>query len=1395
MIRQFREQWRILPRCNLICAALLFLILPAFANAQARNVTDPLAADYDARVRPLMQRYCLGCHSTAKHKGGMDFEQFDSISQARKHVKPWQAVIEQLETEQMPPEEKPQPTPAERAKLVAWVHGFLNEEAKARAGDPGRVPMRRLSNAEYDYTIRDLTGVDLHPAKEFPADGAAGEGFTNAAEVLTDISPTLLDKYLAAAKEIAAHAVLLPGGFRFSEGKTRRDWTDQSLAKLRQFYGQFTGDGRLPLQAYLIATLRHREALLAGKETIEQAAAGERINAEYLKILWQTLNDQSLSYPLDLLRSRWKTATEKDAAALVSQIIAWQGQAWKVVPVGSYRDGNESRQAPINPPVGLTQTIRVAAKPSGRQKDVVLYLRASELFGDAQGRSVLWGKPRFEAKGKPPLMLRDYANFGPNYEADDSLLFAKTADYLAAVLECAHGSKLSADDIAGKYDLDVPLLKSWIALLALDSAPRASVEAPERPTPAVRLDLLDEKVQKADGRAAINGWRSRSADLPILITNSSNQVENVPGRMDAHCVAVHPTPKEFVAAAWTSPIDGAVRVNCSIIHAHPACGNGVAWWLEHRHADHAGVLVEGAVDVGGEAAVPPMTVRVARGDKLILTIDARDGNHSCDLTQINLTIASTDDAKQIWDLARDIAYDVLAGNPHVDHLGNRDTWSFVKGPTRPVVANASPGATIPQISVLGRWRKAVTDPAQRETLGQRAREVQTLLISPRPKDEKSADYVLYDRLTSVDGPLLRGLDLRKYRATQPRSTPPYGLDVAKFGVTVEGQPADPYGMQAAANSTIEIRLPAALLRDHEFVVDGAMNAPDPDRAVRFEVVGAQPSPDASSVGPIVAMPQGAAHQRLQRGFDEFRRCFPLFICYPAVIPTDEVVCLKMYHREDEPLIRLFLNEAQRRQIDRLWQEHEFISQQPIAENNYLPLFIGFVTQDQPKELVAYYEGQRENFAKRAQEFQHELDAAIPKQLAQLAEFTSRAYRRPLKEEEKQQLQSLYQALRDKGLSHEDAFRGVLARVFVSPSFLFRIEHAPAGDNPGPVNDWELATRLSYFLWSSPPDDELRRTAAVGKLHELPVLAEQTKRMLKDPRIRALAIEFGTQWIHVRGFDQLNEKSERLFPTFDQPLRSAMNEEAILFFQNLFQQDQPFDRIVDADYTYLNETLARHYGIPGVTGSQWRKVDGVQKFGRGGILALGAVQAKQAGAARTSPILRGNWVLETLLGEKLPRPPPNVPRLPEEEGAEGLTMRQIVQKHTSDPACATCHVRIDPIGFAFERYDAIGRRRDKESTGLSIDCRAKLKDGTEFEGIDGLRHYLLTRKRDVVVRLFCRRLLGYALGRSVALSDQPLLDEMTQALKSDNGRMSDAVLAIVRSPQFRMIRGSAYADEQ
>ena len=367
-------------------------------------------------------------------------------------------------------------------------------------------------------------------------------------------------------------------------------------------------------------------------------------------------------------------------------------------------------------------------------------------------------------------------------------------------------------------------------------------------------------------------------------------------------------------------------------------------------------------------------------------------------------------------------------------------------------------------------------------------------------------------------------------------------------------------------------------------------------------------------------------------------------------------------------------------------------------------------------------------------------------------------------------------------------RSLLARVLVSPNFLYRIEQPPAGVKPQPVSGWELAGRLSYFLWSSTPDDELFRLAATGSIRDPEVLVRQAGRMLGDDRTRALAVEFAAQWLGFREFDQDQGKNERLFPTFARR-RADMYEESVRFFEELFSRDGSVIDMLDADYTYLNQELADHYGIPDVSGSGWRRVQGIKRYQRGGLLGMGSMLSKQSGASRTSPVLRGNWIFETLLGNHLPKPPPNVPELPEDERhTQGLTVRQMVERHRSLPGCASCHDKIDPLGLALEGFDPIGRRRTRDLAGRPVDAGVRLQPGIEFQDLSGLRTYLLEQRREEFLANFCRKLLGYALGRSVEVSDEKLLAEVLQALERADFRFSAAVATIVRSPQFLHQRG-------
>jgi hypothetical protein len=536
------------------------------------------------------------------------------------------------------------------------------------------------------------------------------------------------------------------------------------------------------------------------------------------------------------------------------------------------------------------------------------------------------------------------------------------------------------------------------------------------------------------------------------------------------------------------------------------------------------------------------------------------------------------------------------------------------------------------------------------------------------------------------------------------------------------------------------------------------------------------------------------------GLDEFRQLFPAALCYTKIVPVDEVVTLTLFYREDDQLRRLMLNSAETAELERLWAELHYVSHDALKLVDAYEQLWQFATQDADPSA---FEPMREPIKRRAEEFRQQLIKTQPVHLEQVLRFAEAAYRRPLLASEQDELRNLYGRLRTEGLAHDASIRLTLARVLVAPAFLYRAEKPHPGDQASPVNPWELATRLSYFFWSSAPDGELRAAAAAGRLPSPDELVRQSRRMLRDPRVRRLATEFACAWLHIHGFDELGEKSERHFPAFG-GLRASMYEETIQFFTDLFQRDGSVLDILEADYTFLNADLARHYGIPfpataiapaTANSNIWQRIDGLSRYGRGGILAHATTLAKQSGASRTSPILRGNWVAEVLLGEKLPRPPKDVPQLPEDEATEELTVRQLTEKHSSDPKCFGCHRRIDPYGYALEGFDAIGRAREKDLAGRAIETRTRVMDGTELNGLDGIRRYLGTQRRDAFLKQFCRKLLGYSLGRGVLLSDGPLINEMRAQLKSNHYRMSAAFETIVRSRQFREIRGTAMSSEE
>ena len=534
-----------------------------------------------------------------------------------------------------------------------------------------------------------------------------------------------------------------------------------------------------------------------------------------------------------------------------------------------------------------------------------------------------------------------------------------------------------------------------------------------------------------------------------------------------------------------------------------------------------------------------------------------------------------------------------------------------------------------------------------------------------------------------------------------------------------------------------------------------------------------------------------AWQRFQSALTEFRELFPPAVCYARIVPVDEVVTLNLFYREDDRLRDLLLDDAEAASLDRLWDELIFVSHEPLELKDAFEQLEGYATQDR-KDLVTSFTPMRPLIAARAEAFRKRLEEAEPRHVDAVVDFAARAFRRPLAPEEAHRLRGLYASLGAKDVAHDEAIAALVAHVLVAPDFLYKIEAPGPGTAPQPVSGHELATRLSYFLWSSMPDAELSAAAASGRLAESGGIVSQARRMLAAPAARRLAEEFGTQWLHVHGFAELDEKNAELFPTFA-ALRADMEEETIRFLDDFFRNDRSILSLIDADHTFLNEPLAKHYAIEGVTGEEWRRVEGVRKHGRGSILGLATTLATQAGASRTSPILRGNWLYEVILGEKLPKPPKDVPQLADTVPA-GSSERALIALHSSSAACAVCHRRIDPFGFALEGFDAIGRRRAVDASGHPIDVRSELPDGTAIDGDSGLRAYLLGPRRDRFVRVFCRRLLGYALGRAVQLSDEPLLDDMVARLAAADYSVWVAIEAIVTSPQFRSIRGRDADDE-
>lgn len=1000
---------------RILVAALFCSVL---AQAQQKAASDAeLERGFQKDVKPVVTQFCYPCHSGANPAGGFNLKSYGGLTDVVPDLQRWTGVAGRLKANEMPPKGMPQPAADARTRVIEWIETLRWSEARKDAGDPGPVLVRRLSNAEYNYTIRDLTGVDLRPTREFPVDPANTAGFDNSGESLT-MSPSLLNKYLQAAREAGDHMALMPDGITFSPytSLVETDREKFAIQRIVAFYDAQPTD----LADYFEAAWRYKHRGEAGMPdaTLTEIAVRAKVSPGYLPEVWRILgetHDETLVDlgPIHRLRAMWKAlpAADPSSGELRAQCVA--------------------------------------------MRDFVLRIRKDTVYNYAA--PVVDGLP----PTSQPLMnwkLRQYA--------------AHRRDFDPASLRNDTDPPPVVGPVPGYADLGEEAALRWNAIVA----------------------------------------KSRAEDPDLVVPQAQRK------RYE----------KAFAQFAAVFPDAFYIRER--------------GRYFPDDSADKGRLLSAGYHNVMG----------YFRDDKPLmdLILDEK-GKRELD---------------RLWD-----DFDFLA-----DYTER--TWVQY-------YFNQSG-------EVLGTGRES---------------------SSARPSDKAvSSPEVIFG---------MRDLYLKKAEASHN-------------AVAVEA------------------------IQYHFSSVNKTLRALEKERA--------------------------------------------------------------------------------------------------------------------------------------AAEGQH---------LRALLQFAARAYRRPLSQAEQQDLVSYYHVLRDKSeLSHQEAIRDCIVSVLMSPKFMYRVDLAPATDagvlRPvstgsagehavAAVPDYALASRLSYFVWSSMPDDELLAHAAKQDLHQPDVLTAQVRRMLKDPRATGMATEFGGNWLGFRQFEQYNSVDRARFPSFNDDLREAMFQEPIRFIADMIANDRPVLDLVYGKYTFVNPVLAKHYGMPPVSGGNdhWVHVDDADRYGRGGILPMAVFLTMNAPGLRTSPVKRGKWVVQSVMGIPIPAPPPNVPQLPDDEAKSDMPVRQMLEKHRSVPFCASCHARFDSFGLAFEGYGPVGDVRQADLAGRPVDTAVDFPGGDHGVGLDGIRKFIREHRENDVIDNLSRKLLAFALGRSLMLSDEPLVEDMHARLQANGYRFSALVEAIAASPQF------------
>jgi mono/diheme cytochrome c family protein len=1280
---------------------------------------------YAQRIHPLLVKTCGKCHGKEPEDNDLDIASLATAQAILAQPKVLEDIAERLNEGDMPPKKAPQPSLAERDQLLGWISAALDAAAMAQAGDPGPVTLRRLTNAEYDHAVRDLTGVDMRPtvAGEFAPDSVGGEGFANVGEAMP-MTPGLVERYHQAARHVAARAVLLPTGIRFSTSTERPDWTAEAEKALRSFHSRYADHlGRPPLAAHLAATLKHRERLTkGGAAAVTAVAREEKLNATYLATLWAGLNGTSAT-----------SLPTADLAALTKQ---WEQKE------------AERREKAEKAEVERRQM--QAALDSARQKIGSRWSSSKRVVAQskvADGGSVPFDRKVSVQRGELLLLT-----VSPNesHGADSTLLEW-------TIQETGSGRRTWA-----LADL-VPDLMKGNPWPDEHGARWTFLETTSSPT------FLRERRESISGRSELKSWSL--GPEPSVFVNTAAEAIKAWTTLPARSFFVHPGPRRPVTVAWTSPIAGEVSLTGRVADVHSSGGDGVAFEVLHLAAPDLGEALAGLAAV--PAPLPPELPSVSLPPDVLAFVREKWRAATTDPAPVLAAIKIAQD-RLFWDRYR--KHSVLA------------------------VGNGFPA-----------WEDTLRVVA-REQVQTAAREPVFRLIARQVAPAQSGTFVVWEnlRLEGGDAPAMRLAEHPELRAAIETAC---GL---RFGNHPRVQKGSSTALVTEAGSEVRIdlkSLPAPLtkllalprfLRADVSLAEGSpatatvqavlLAEPDFRDAGDPKKLNSQrtnPSTFRSGDPLIIEEPEPRVaqivHPRVAaeraRPAAEFRALFPPAVLFEPIIPRDAQGSLFMFHREDEPLRRLLLDETGRAELERLWSELHFLREDAHAHALMYAELLKFYANPNGAPRMDFFFNPviGERVKREEEELLAQQTAAEPKHLGALLDFAGRAWRRSLSADERETLLASYRADRAEGIKHDPALRAALARVLSSPWFLYRVEQPAEGPRWQPVSGDELATRLSFLLWDSIPDDELR--AAAPRLHEPAVIEAQVRRMIKDSRTRGMAEEFGARWLGVRDFVNNHGRSLKDFPEFTPAVRDALAEEPVRFFEDLLINDRAVSDVIATDTVLVNDVLAKHYGIPGVKGPEWRRVENVAAYGRGGLLGLGAVLAKQSAAARTSPIKRGAWVAH-MLGDRLPNPPANVPPLPDAVPA-GLSVRELTERHRSDANCAACHVRIDPYGMTLEQFDAIGRLRPASAMKPG-ESHATLRDGTDVNDFAGLRNYVAGPRREDLLRTLARKLTGYALSRAVLPSDRALVDEVSKTM-INGGRWSDALLVIVRSESFRCIR--------